>query len=65
MFSRKRRKKVICVFRGLSKSNGIFILFLHFTVQGFGSLNGAELGFVYSVPEKNFLVLFNRLKLEV
>jgi hypothetical protein len=32
--------------------------------QGFGHLNGAELGFVYTIPERHFLVLFNRLKLQ-
>jgi len=26
--------------------------------------NGAKLGFVYSVPERHFLILFNRLRLQ-
>jgi hypothetical protein len=30
-------------------------------VQGGNHTNGAALGFVYSVPERHFLVLFKRL----
>lgn len=33
--------------------------------KGIGHTNGAVLGFVYSVPERHFLVLFNRLNLKV
>eukprot|EP00850_Spirogloea_muscicola_P016349 SM000132S26864 [mRNA] locus=s132:139237:143737:+ [translate_table: standard] len=37
---------------------------LAMTMKGAGSASSAELGFVYTVPEKHFLVLFNRLKLQ-